>query len=258
MYAIYKMSNDQVTFMRVGAEDTLPEAIDFARKYHGLTKPDVTLTVEVEGTRLPVVSFSTRRITGNFVKQMSGGRKGDDAIYCGEEDFDATMHVLSMSYKDAIRIKDNDDTSDEIGMAHVTWSGPHEVTLVDSMCDFFGVTKIAEISEGHFNFVVESRQQELQEYRAGMRGQQAAERVPSPSEAARDLIMSLARLTIPGEIGPDGKTRAPADGAAAQEQLTSLIRQSREIVARAEAQAQYETAADRHGAEDEEANAPRQ
>lgn len=257
MYAIYKMSNEQVTFMRVGAEDTLTEATDFARKYHGLKKPDVTVTVEVEHTRLPVVSFSTRRITGNFVKQMWGGRKGDEAIHCGEEDFDATLHILSMPYKDVIRIKDNNDTSDEIGMAHVTWSGPHEVTLVDSMCDFFGVTKIAEISEGHFNFVVESRQQELQEYRALMRGPGRAERVPSPNEAARDLIMSLAKLTIPGEIGPDGKTPAPADGTAALAQLTSLIRQSREIIARVGAQAQHEAAAQRQGADDVEATAPR-
>lgn len=257
MYAIYKMSNDQVTFMRVGAEDTLAEAIDFARKYHGLKKPDVTVTVEVEGTRLPVASFSTRRITGNFVKQVWGGRKGDEAIHCGEEDFDATLYVLSMPYTDLIRIKDNHDTSDEIGMAHVTWSGPHEVALVDSMCDFFGVSKLAEISEQHFNFVVESRQQELLEHRARMRGHQGAERVPSPTQAARDLIMSLAMLTIPGETGPDGKTRVPFDGAAAQAQLTALIRQSREIIARAEAQAKHETGAYRHGADDMEETARR-
>lgn len=51
MYPIYQMTPNQVTFMRVGSEDTLSEATEFARKYHGLKNEDVTLTVEVEGTR---------------------------------------------------------------------------------------------------------------------------------------------------------------------------------------------------------------
>lgn len=247
MYSIYQMTPTQITFMKVGSEETLPEAIDFARKYHGLKKEDVTLTVEIEGTRLPVASFSTRRITGNFTKQAWGGRAGNDAIYCGEEDFDATRYILSMPYQDVIRIRDNNDTSDNIGMAHVSWVGPHEVEIVDSMCDFFGVSKLEEITQEHFNFVVENRQHEIHRDELGVLyrehvaapPQQIPQRIPTPAEAARNLIISLSKLTIPGEAGQDGKVCAP-DGAAAQAKLTSLICQSREILAQAETLAQHE------------------
>lgn len=265
MYAIYQMTTSQVTFMRVGAEDTLTEAIDFARKYHGLKKDDVTLTVEVEGTRIPVASFSTRRITGNFTKQTWGGRKGDDAIYCGEEDFDATRYILSMPYKDVVRIKDNNDTSDNIGTAHVSWVGPREVEIVDSICDFFGVSKLEEISEEHFNFVVANRQHDMHRDALGVlcttygvvEAHQTPQRITSPADAARDLIVSLSKLTMPGEAGPDGEVHAP-DGAAAQAQLSSLIRQSRQIVAQAESLAQENAEAQRYSVRDEQPSSPRQ
>ena len=265
MYAIYQMTPSQVTFMRVGAEETFTDAIEFARKYHGLKKDDVTLTVEVEGTRLPVASFSTRRITGNFTKQAWGGRKGDDAIYCGEEDFDATRYILSMPYREVVRIRDNTDASDDIGMAHVSWVGPHEVEIVDSMCDFFGVSKLEEISEEHFNFVVANRQHETHRDALGVLyaahgvgdAHQVPQRITSPANAARDLIISLSKLTMPGEAGPDGRVHAP-DGAAAQDQLSSLIRQSRQIVAQAETLALDSAEAQRYSARSEPPDSPRQ
>jgi hypothetical protein len=264
MYSIYQISNSQVTFMRVGAEDTLPEAIAFARNYHGLKKEDVTLTVEIEGTRIPVASFSTRRIVGDFTKQAWGGPRGDDAIDCGEEVFDATRYILSMPYKDVVRIQDNNDTSDDIGTAHVSWVGPHEVRIVDSMCDFFGVSKLAEISEEHFHFVVENRQHEIHRDAEGVpfrahgasQVEQIPERLAAPADAARDLIISLSKLTIPGEAGPDGKVNAPS-AAAAQLQLTSLIRQSRNILAQAENLAQHEAAVHDNGPDDEQPHSPR-
>lgn len=263
MYAIYQMTPLQVTFMRVGAEETLSEAIDFARKYHGLKKEDATLTVEVEGTRIPVASFSTRRITGNFTKQAWGGRKGDDAVYCGEEEFDATRYILSMPYQDVIRIRDNNETSDNIGMAHVSWVGPHEVEIADSMCEFFGVSKLEEISEEHFNFVVKNRQHDTHRdmlgvpYRAhgAAQPQKLPQRFITPGEAARNLIISLSKLTIPGEAGPDGKVYGP-DGAA-QAQLTALIRQSREILFQAERLAQHGATLEAESTADEELSYPR-
>lgn len=265
MYAIYQMTPSQVTFMRVGSEDTLSEATEFARKYHGLKNEDVTLTVEVEGTRLPVASFSTRRIIGNFTKQAWGGRKGDDAIHCGEEEFDATRYVLSMPHKDVVQIRDNNDNSDSIGTAHVNWVGPHEVEIVDSICDFFGVSKVDEISEEHFNFVVAHRQHESHNdllgvlYRAhgAVEPQVAPRCLSSPAEAARNLIVYLSQLAVPGEAGPDGKVCAP-DGAAAQAQLTSLIRQGREILAQTETMAQHEATAHAESMADEEQSSPRQ
>ncbi|MDK6079784.1 hypothetical protein [Massilia varians] len=256
MYTIHQMSKAQVTFMKVGAEDTLPEAIAFARNYHGLKKPDVTVTVELENTAVPVASFSTRRIMGDFTKQIWGGRKGDDAIYFDEERFDATLHILSMPYKDVIRIRDNNDSSDVIGQAHVQWDGPHEVQLVDSMCDFFGVSRLAELSQDHFNFVVECRQAEIQAQQRTVRAENvqepAAERLPAPADAARDLIISLSQMALPGEVGPDGKAQVLAEGTA-QAHLADIIRKSRLILAQAQAQAHAASAPD----DEEEPESPR-
>jgi hypothetical protein len=260
MYTIHQMTNSQVTFMKVGAADSLPEAIAFARNYHGLRKADVTVTVEVENTAVPIVSFSTRRIMGDFQKQMWGGRKGDDALKCGKEQFDATLHILSMPYKDVVKIRDNHETSDAIGRAHVAWDGPHEVELLDSMCDFFGVAKLAELTEDHFNFVVEQRQDEI---RRSMRvievqaqAPQVAERISSPAEAARELLISLSKLPMPGETDPNGNVFAPTEGAA-QAQLAALISQSRAIIAKAEALARQDALAHGTSENDRQAQAPR-
>lgn len=223
MYSIHQMSPSQITFMRVGEEDTLPEAIAFASRYHGLKKPDITLTVEVAGTGVPVASFSTRRIMGDFTKQRWGGHRGNDAISCGEARFDATVFILSMPYEQVIAIKDDHDSSDQIGQAHVDWNGPHCVELVDSMCDFFGVSKLAEISRDHFNFVVQSRQQEIADHRrAEHLRQQPPKRIQTPEEAARDLIAALANLST-------------ADPARAQAQLNAAIARSRQIIGNAAA-----------------------
>jgi hypothetical protein len=218
MYSIHQMSHSQITVMRVGVEETLHEAVRFASRYHGLNKPDVTLTVEIEGAGVPLYSFSTRRIMGDFTKQQWGGPKGNDAIACGEDRFDATLHILSMPYQKVIAIKDDHDSSDLIGQAHVDWHGPHCVTLVDSMCDFFGVSKLAEITEEHFAFVVLSRQQEIAEHwRAEQMRQRTPKRIQTPDEAARDLLSTLANLST-------------ADPQSAQTQLNDAIARSRQIV----------------------------
>lgn len=218
MYSIHQMSPSQITVQKVGVEDTLPEAVRFARQYHGLKKPDVTLTVEIEGTGVPVFSFSNRRIMGDFTKQRWGGHKGNDAIECGEDRFDATIHILSMPYEQVIAIKDDHDSSDQIGQAHVDWHGPYRVDLVDSMCDFFGVSKLAEISREHFTFVVGCRQQEIQDHRrAEQLRQQPPKRIQTPEEAARELVATLANLSA-------------ADPALAQAQLNAAIARSRRII----------------------------
>lgn len=218
MYSIHQLSHTQICVMKVGVEDTLPEAVRFARQYHGLKKPDVTITVEIEGTGIPVFSFSNRRIMGDFEKQRWGGHKGNEAISCGEARFDATLHVLSMPYEAVIAIRDDHDSSDQIGQAHVDWHGPHRVQLVDSMCDFFGVSKLAEISPEHFRFVVGCRQQEIADHRrAEQLRQQPPKRIQTPEEAARDLVAALADLST-------------TDPALAQAQLNAVIARSRQIV----------------------------
>jgi len=218
MYSIHQMSPSQITFMRVGIEDTLPEAVSFASRYHGLRKPDITLTVEIEGTGVPVASFSTRRIMGDFRKQHWGGSKGNDAISCGEDRFDATLYVLSMPYEQVIGVRDDHDTSDIIGSAHVDWHGPSRVEITNSMCDFFGVSKLAEISPDHFRFVVMTRQQEIEDHkRAVQLRQQPLKRIQTPTEAARELVAALAKLSA-------------ADPLVAQGQLAEAIRRSSQII----------------------------
>lgn len=87
-----------------------------------------------------------RRIIGSFVKQTWGGRRGDSAIYAGEEKFDATAAVLLLPHKALIALKDSDPTTDEIGQAHVQWDGPCEVSLVYSIQEFFGVESLSDVT----------------------------------------------------------------------------------------------------------------
>lgn len=79
-----------------------------------------------------------RRIIGTFVKQQWGGRKGDDAIHVGEEEFDATDAVLLMAHKDLVELEDGSEGTDDIGRNHVQWDGPCEVQIVDSIEEYFG------------------------------------------------------------------------------------------------------------------------
>lgn len=218
MYSIHQMSPAQITVQKVGEEDTFAEAAAFASRYHGLKKLDVTVTVEIAGTGLPVASFSTRRIMGDFTKQRWGGHEGNDAISAGEVRFDATLHIMSMPYEQVIGIRDDYDTSDHIGQAHVEWAGPCRVAIVDSMCDFFGVSKLNEISRDHFAFVVASRQQEIEDHRrATQLRQQPPKRIQTPEQAARDLVAALANLSA-------------ANPAGAQAQLNAAIARSRQIM----------------------------
>ncbi len=111
-----------------------------------------TFTVEDANGRV-LASITNRRIIGRITKQSWGGRKGDDAIFVAEEDFDATDAILLMDYDDLIKIEDNDESSDSIGTDHVSWSGPHEVRITDSICAFFGVNEIDEITRENFEYV---------------------------------------------------------------------------------------------------------
>ena len=86
------------------------------------------------------------------------------------------------------------------------------------MCDFFGVSKLAEISADHFAFVVTSRHQEIEDHRRAMQlRQQPPRRIQTPTEAARELAVLLAKLS-------------PADPALAQAQLQAAVSRSHQIV----------------------------
>lgn len=98
-------------------------------------------------------SVTNRRILGIFHKQQWGGERGDDLISCGTTSFDATDAILLMTYQSLMKMEDNEDSSDEIGHHHVDWDGPCYVDIVDSVCAYFGVDDIKDITPEHFAFV---------------------------------------------------------------------------------------------------------
>lgn len=128
--------------------DDLNTAINLAEELLGAVPQgeEATFTVENEDGKL-LASATNRRIIGRFLKQQWGGRKNDDAIACGEEDFDATDAILLMDRKDLIELEDGSESTDRIGQDHISWHGPCEVTLTDSICEFFGVSSVEEITD---------------------------------------------------------------------------------------------------------------
>lgn len=56
-----------------------------------------------------------------------------------------------MEYERFIAIEDLDDSSDYIGNNHVLWDGPHTVYITDSICEFFNVENMDEITQEMFN-----------------------------------------------------------------------------------------------------------
>lgn len=110
-----------------------------------------TFTVESEDGYL-LASVTNRRIVGSFTKQQWGGRKGDDAIHIGDEDFDATDNILLMNHEDLVELDDNDDSSDNIGREHIDWSGPCSVNIVDAVCAYFGVSDVRDITPEALDF----------------------------------------------------------------------------------------------------------
>ena len=88
-----------------------------------------------------------KRIIGSFTKQKWGGRKGDDAIWIGEEAFDATETILRMRLSEIVALEDQAETTDSVGQAHVQWNDPHYVTIVGAICQFFDVEELDSITE---------------------------------------------------------------------------------------------------------------
>lgn len=88
-----------------------------------------------------------RRIIGTFYKQQWGGHKGAYAIAAGEESFDATHAVLLLSHADLIELEDCSEETDSIGRDHVSWHGPCSVHITDSICRFFDVYCLEDITE---------------------------------------------------------------------------------------------------------------
>lgn len=86
------------------------------------------------------------RIEGIYTKQQWGGRKNSQALYVGEEKFDATDAVLLLDHAELISLVDGDESTDALGVAHVQHKGPCEVAITQSILDYFGVASLREIT----------------------------------------------------------------------------------------------------------------
>lgn len=107
-----------------------------------------TVTVFCDGE---LVAFHTnRRIDATFHKQQWGGKRGDDAIYIGEEAFDATGIILQLPLEQIHEMEDRCDASDAVGRQCVAWDGPCYVEgFENSILAYFGELDTSDITEKH-------------------------------------------------------------------------------------------------------------
>jgi hypothetical protein len=150
------MSFNYVIFQDVSpvtGNQSLDSAIEMAEGFLADVPKEVLTTFSVEDEcGHTLANVTNRRIQGEFTKQRWGGRKGDDAITLGETSFDATDYVLLMKHEDLILLADNSDSTDVLGQAHIDWDGPHYVRIVESICAFFDVSDVKNISFASFMY----------------------------------------------------------------------------------------------------------
>lgn len=90
--------------------------------------------------------FLGRKIVGTFYKQQWSGRRNNQAVECGQEEFDATAAVLLLSHEDLVELQDCGDNTDELGRQFINWPGPCDVRITDAICDFFEVESLEDIT----------------------------------------------------------------------------------------------------------------
>lgn len=112
---------------------------------------DLTLSLHDKNGVL-VGSHSNRKIIGVYTKLNEKNQSK------GAEEFDATGNILALPFAELMTIKDSRSPMrnssgehacpilDQIGNAHVNWHQGHEVHMVDSICQFFGVHEIEQIT----------------------------------------------------------------------------------------------------------------
>jgi len=142
--SMFNVFQDQGHYATV---DTLDEAISLAEVLLGGVQEgeDATFSVHDDEGNLKA-SLTNRRIIGTFHKQRWGGWKEDEAISCGEEEFDATNAVLLLEPNQLNELKSMYELTDALGRDHVEWDGPCDVYLDESVCAFFGVSDLEEIT----------------------------------------------------------------------------------------------------------------
>lgn len=124
----------------------LNQAISLAEELLGGVMPgsEATFTVETEDGTL-MAAVTNRRIVGSFNKETYGER-GRAGQYMGTEDFDATDTVLLLEHAQLVELQDGYENTDHIGKQYIDWAGPCSVSLVDAICDYFGVGDLEDIT----------------------------------------------------------------------------------------------------------------
>lgn len=147
----YDVRQDQGHYTTV---DALDEAICLAEVLLGGVQggEESTFSVHDSDGNLKA-SLTNRRIIGTFHKQRWGGWKEDQAISCGEEEFDATNAVLLLEPHQLNELASMYELTDAIGRDHVEWDGPCDVYLDESVCAFFGVSDLEEITSEALAYV---------------------------------------------------------------------------------------------------------
>lgn len=159
----------------------------------------------MEATNLP-----GPRIRGTFTKQMWVGPKADRAMNVGEEEFDATDAVLLMEHERLVGLDDDDESSDEIGRAHVDWDGPFHVQITDSICRYFGVEEVSDVTP---EMLWLARQQ------------------VNPQEPVDQVINLRVRLTVRAAPGTDVREYVNGLKCSFSGHVTGVTLRSSEIVA---------------------------
>lgn len=97
-----------------------------------------------------VTQSNEKRILARVILQAWGGRKGNDAIFVEEKEVEVTDAILLLDHDFVVNLQDSTDQADEIGHAHLNHSGPLEVYVTSSICEFFGVDSMQDITLAAF------------------------------------------------------------------------------------------------------------
>ena len=101
---------------------------------------------------------SSRRILGDFVKEVNAGLKSDMAVEIDRESFDATDAVLLMTREDIIELGECEEAVDALARELVAWDGPFTVeSLVDSIAEFFAIDDISDLTQDRLDAAVKAQ-----------------------------------------------------------------------------------------------------
>jgi len=160
-----------------------------------------TTTTPQQAAASTVAPVTENRIIARVILQVWGGKKGNDAIYDTEKHVDVTDAILLLDHNSLIGLEDCSNKTDEIGYKHVNYSGPLEVEVTASICQFFGVDSLEDITAAAF---------------------EEARRVVNPKPP--ELVRTIVEMEVTAKILPGG------DGATALNDLSIEVASASENV----------------------------